>query len=104
MSEKDENVTMEEEMEEEVVTLVDDEGNEVDFYEVATLDYKDKWYIFLEPAEELEGFEDGDLLIYELGEDDKGEETFLPVESEETLNAVFAEFQKMMEEEGEEDE
>ena len=102
MSEKEEKM-MDEEVEEEVVTLVDEDGNEVDFYEVATLDYKEKWYILLEPAEELEGFEEGELLIYELGEDEKGEETFLPVESEETLNAVFAEFEKMMKEEGEED-
>ena len=102
MSEKDEKMMIDEEVEEEVITLVDEDGNEVDFYEVATLDDQDKWYILLEPAEELEGFEEGELLIYELGEDEKGEETFLPVESEETLNAVFAEFEKMMEE-GEDD-
>ena len=36
------------------------------FLVLAELDYKDKWYIYLEPVEPSEDFEEGEIIIFEL--------------------------------------
>lgn len=83
--------------EDEIVTLTDDEGAERDFFVLAELDYKDKWYIYLEPVEPSEDFEEGEIIIFELGENEEGEEIFIPIEDEKLLNEVFEHFLKEME-------
>lgn len=85
--------------EDEIITLTDDNGEDIDFYQVATLDYKEKWYTFLEPVELPSGMEPGDLIVFELGEDESGEDVFLPVEDETLLEELFAEFEKLLNEE-----
>ncbi len=83
--------------EEEVIVLVDEEtGEEVEFTLVAMLEDEEthKIYAYLEPVEELEGFEDGDLLINEVVYDEEGNESFMPIDSDEELDAAFALFDK----------
>ena len=83
--------------EEEVIVLQDEEtGEEVEFTLVAMLEDEEthKLYAYLEPVEELEGFEDGDLLINEVAYDDEGNEMFLPIDSDEELDRAFALFDK----------
>lgn len=87
----------------EVVTLTDEEGNNRDFYVLAELDYKDKWYIYLEPVELDDDFNEGEIIIFELGEDEDGQETFNAIEDEEFLDEVFQVFVNYLkEDEGEE--
>ena len=43
---------------EEVIVLVGDQGDELEFIEVAVVELGDKVYICLEPAEPIEGFSD----------------------------------------------
>lgn len=83
--------------EDEIVTLTDDEGNDRDFFVLAELDYKDKWYIYLEPTEPTEDFQEGEIIIFELGENEQGDEIFIPIEDETLLNEVFELFLKEME-------
>lgn len=80
-----------------IITLVDGEGKDVDFYHVATIDYNNEWYVFLQPVEQIEDMEEDEVLIYKLGTDEDGEDTFIPLESEEELNAVFNEYMKEVE-------
>lgn len=77
-----------------IITLVDMDDNDVDFYHVATIDYKDKWYIFLQPVEPMEGVADDEVIIYELGVDEDGNDKFISIEDETLLNEVFEEFLK----------
>lgn len=81
---------------EEVVVLVDEDGNEIEFYQIAVVELEDKLYACLEPTSKLEGFEDGDLLIFEIDVSDD-EEQFLPVENQDIVDAVFNEFLKLQE-------
>lgn len=85
---------------EEIITLLNDDNEEVDFYHIATIDYKEDWYIFLQPVEEMEGVSEDEVIIFRLGVDAEGNDSFEPVEDEAVLQAVFTEFEKMMEEEG----
>jgi len=80
----------------EVVTLVTEDGTEQEFFTLATYDLDGKWYIVLEPATPIEGFEEGDVIIFRLEEGEDGEDTYSPIESEEELNKAFAEFEKLL--------
>ncbi len=82
--------------EDNVVELVDDEGNIFSYEHLMTFEYKKEWYVALTPVsqpEEAEEDEDGsdEVAIYHLvgGEND---EQLEPIEDEALLDEVFAEF------------
>lgn len=83
----------------EIVTLTYDDGEQEDFYVLAELDHKDKWYIYLQPVEQEEDFDPDEVLIYEIGEDEDGEEIFLPIEDEALLEELIEELNDAVEEE-----
>lgn len=89
-----------EEEECDIITLVDKDNKDVDFYHIATIDYKEKWYIFLQPVEPMEDIADDEVIIYELGVDEDGDDKFIPIEDEALLNEVFNEYIKEAEAEG----
>ena len=78
-----------------IVELIDDEGNTLRYEHLMTFEYKGEWYCAFTPvgeAEEAETDEEGDeVVIYHLvgGEND---ETLEPIEDDEKLDEVFAEF------------
>ena len=45
------NVNNEELQDDEIIVMVDEEGKEVEFTHIATLDYNDEWYIYVQPVE-----------------------------------------------------
>ena len=77
-----------------VVELVDEEGNKDRFEHIMTFEYKGEWYAALTPereAEESEEEEDDEIAIFHIvGEED--EETLEQLEDEALLDEVFAEF------------
>ncbi len=84
--------------EEEVVELTTDDGKKLKFFVVGTIEYKGKNYSAFEPAEEIDGLEEDDLVIFELAGD--GEEAeLLPIEDEALLDEVFQEFCRAIDEE-----
>lgn len=78
-----------------IVELIDEEGNSQRFEHLMTFEYKGEWYCAFTPvaeAEEADDDEEGDeVVIYHLvgGEND---ETLEPIEDDEKLDEVFAEF------------
>ncbi|NLL56128.1 MAG: DUF1292 domain-containing protein [Clostridiales bacterium] len=85
---KDENnlqqTTIQEE--DEIITLTFDDGSQEEFYNIAELDYKDKWYIYLQPVRATDDIEEDEVLIYEMAFDEDGQEVFLPVTDDDLLN------------------
>ena len=77
-----------------VVELVDEEGNTMKFEHLMTFEYKGDWYVALTPelpAEEAEDDEGDEVAIYRLtGEEDN--EQLETIEDEKFLDEVFAEF------------
>ena len=63
-----------------------------EFYHLATLDVDQKWYIVMKPVEKLEDIADDEVLIYEIVEDEDGNDNFAPIEDEDVLEKVFNEF------------
>ena len=84
---------------EDIVELTTEEGKKLKFYFVGTIEYKQKFYSAFEPAEQIDGIEDDDLLIFELSGDDEETADLLPVEDEALLDEVFEEFCRVLEEE-----
>ena len=84
--------------EDEIVELTTDDGRVLKFYLVGTIEYKGKVYSAFEPAEQMEGIEDDDLVIFELSGDDEETAELLPIEDEALLDEVFEEFCRVLEE------
>lgn len=91
--------------EEDDIVILHNEATDRDeeFYHIATLDVDKRWFIVLEPAEELDDIQDGEVLIYEIIEG-KEQDEMVPVEDEKLLQKVFDEFIKMISEEEVEEE
>ncbi|HKL74110.1 MAG TPA: DUF1292 domain-containing protein [Clostridia bacterium] len=73
----------------EIVTLTYDDGTKEDFYDIAELDYEDKWYIYLQPVNPSVEFDEDEVLIYQMAEDEDGQEVFLPVEDEKLIEKLI---------------
>lgn len=81
------------------VELVDENGNAVQFEHIVTIEYEDNEYALLVPVDEVEEEEQGVVILKILPGRDGEEDTYEGVEDEELLDAVFAEFQRMLQEE-----
>ena len=73
----------------ETLVLVDEDGKEVEFEHIATLDYKDEWYILLQPVVLEDDMDEDEMFIFKIGTDSDGNDLFIPVEDEETLQGVY---------------
>lgn len=80
---------------EQIVTLTDEEGNSVDFAEVAAIEYEDQFYVLLQPIDDVEDFEDDEVIVCLVEKGDvEGEEIITAVEDEELAEKVFDEYLK----------
>lgn len=86
------------EFDEDIVELTTDDGKKLKFFFVGTIEYKGKNYSAFEPAEEIEGLSEDDLVIFELAGDDEETADLLPVEDEALLDEVFEEFCRVLDE------
>ncbi len=100
--------------EDNLIQLVDEDGEELNFEVILTFDYEDKTYIVLTPADddlfgedddstaelaELDGAdaddleddeeEEGDLIILEVTQDEEGEDVFLSIEDDDLLDELY---------------
>ena len=85
-----------EELDDNIVVLNDEEGNEVQFEFLDLVELDDEEYVVLLPVSD-EGEEDeGEVVILKLEDTDEEseEESYVGVEDEEILNKVFAIFKE----------
>ena len=65
----DEELENEFEESDEIVELIDEEGTSHQYYHIGTLDEAGKKYAFFQPAEEIDGADPDDVVIFELDEE-----------------------------------
>lgn len=82
------NEPEQEQGETEILTLTDENGNDVDFEYLDCLEYQDKEYLVLMPADEAET----QIVILEVEPVDDENENYLAVEDEAVLDAVYGMF------------
>lgn len=74
-----------------IITLNDEDGQEVQFEFLDLIEYNEEEYVILLPVEETE--EAGEVVILKVEHtESEDEESYVGVEDEEELNAVFAIF------------
>ena len=86
-----EELMQDEEYEENILELEDDEGNVERYLHIGTIDYKGEWYCFFQKAEPETEEEEDEVVMFRLvgeGEDQQ----LLPLEDEQLMDEVFAEF------------
>lgn len=81
---------MNEEEETEILTMTDENGNEVEFEYLDCLEYEGKEYLVLMPNEE----DANEIVILEVEPVDEEIENYLAVEDEAVLNAVYGMFKE----------
>ena len=79
---------MSEEYGNDFVTLLDEDGNEVEFEHIDTVEYEGVTYLAFIPAE-LSVEEDAEVVIMQVVTDENGEELLEGVEDDDIADAVF---------------
>lgn len=79
---------MSEEYGNDFVTLIDEDGNEVEFEHIDTVEYEGVTYLAFIPAE-LSIEEDAEVVIMQVVTDENGEELLEGVEDDDIADAVF---------------
>lgn len=87
------NLNNEEMLDDEIIVMVDEDGKEVEFTHIATLDYNDEWYIYVQPVE-LGDMDEDEMFIFKIEEDENGNDLFTPVEDEDLLDKLYQEYLK----------
>ena len=93
MSENINENNLEEELDDNIVVLTDENGEEVKFEFLDLIELDEKQYVVLLPVEETD--EAGEVVILQIEDtDDENaeEESYISVDDEETLNKVFSIF------------
>lgn len=89
----------EENLDENIIILNDDEGNEVKFEFLDLIKYEEEDYVVLLPVPDGDD-EDNEVVILKLEEtDSEDEESYVSVDDEETLSAVFDIFKEKFKDE-----
>lgn len=86
-----------------IVILVDENGDEVEFEHIDTIEMNGNEYVVLAPFEEEEAEaeeqDEEEVIILKIEHNEDGEDSFVTIEDDDELDEVFNEFQSRMEEE-----
>ena len=86
-----------------LVILVDEDGKEVQFEHLDTIELNEKEYVVLIPYIEDDSSDkesdEEEVVILRIEHNEDGEDSFISVEDDDELNSVFEEFKDRMEEE-----
>ena len=83
------------------VVLYDEEDNAVEFEQVAVIPMNDSVYVLLVPVEPMEGVGEDEAIVFVIEEDEDNEPLLSIVMEDDVVDAVFAEYETLVEEDGE---
>ena len=78
------------------ITIYDEDGNPVAFEQVALIPLEEKVYAILKPVLPMEGLGEDEALVFEI---DEAEESLNVVVEDDIIDAVFAVYEQLCEEE-----
>ena len=82
--------------EDDIVTLSSEEGEEIDFVEIAGIAYRGNFYAVLQPVELIDGIGEEEALVFKVTKGKNGEDNF-EIEIDETIvQAVYDEYLKLL--------
>ena len=80
------------------VTLMSADGEEIDFTEIAGIAYKGNFYAILQPKILLDGMGEDEALVFKVTRGNNGQDNFSIELDEEIIEAVFEEYNKLLDE------
>lgn len=87
---------------EDIITMVSQDGTEIDFVELADIVYNDNYYVVVQPLKPLEGVEDDACLVFKVEENGEDEAKFTIELDDDVVDKVLAEYERLLEEAEEE--
>ncbi len=85
-----------------LVQLQDENGNDVTFEHLMTVEHEGSYYVLLEATEDMDDCQEGEAIILKIIPDEEsGEDVYASIEDEDELNTVFEKCMAIMEEEDE---
>ena len=86
--------------EDDVVMLQDENGNDLNFEHLMTLEHEGNYYVLLEATEDMDDCKEGEAVILKIIRDEESDEdVYATIEDEDEFNAVFEKCMAAMEEE-----
>ncbi|MBQ4511129.1 MAG: DUF1292 domain-containing protein [Clostridia bacterium] len=92
----DEEISPDEFADDDIVTLLSATGEEIDFVEIAGIAHKGNFYAILQPVELLEGMADDEALVFKVSRGPDGEDKFEIELDDAIIDAVFAEYNRLL--------
>lgn len=88
-----------------IVVLVDENGEEVEFEHLDTIEMNGSEYVVLLPLDQAGSVNDDtdEVVILKVEHTEDGEDSFISVEDDEEMDAVFEEFKARLEEDNEDE-
>jgi len=83
---------MSEDERDDIIVLIGEDGEEVEFEHLDTVELDGNEYVILLPLDEEENEEVDEVVILKVDHNEDGEDAFVTVDDEEELNKVFEEF------------
>ena len=84
--------------EDDVITLLSSDGEEIDFVEVAGIALTTGYYAILQPVQLLDGMDDDEALVFKVTRDPNGNDNFEIELDDEIIDKVFAEYNRLLDE------
>lgn len=82
--------------EDDIIVLVNEEGEEVEFVEIAGIAYRGSFYAVLQPVEMLEGMGEDEALVFKVTKGENNEDNFEIEIDEAIIKAVYDEYLKLI--------
>lgn len=85
-----------------LVQLQDENGKDINFEHLMTIEHEGSYYIVLEATENMEDCQEGEAIILKIVHDEEsGEDVYATIDNEKEFNAVFDKCMAAMDEEDE---
>ena len=85
------------EQNEDIVTLTSPEGEDVEFFELAVIELDGAYYSVLQPVELPEDMEEDEAMVFKITQTPEGGENFVLEADDDVIDAVFAEYNRLVE-------
>ncbi len=79
-----------------IVELIDEQGESVEFEYLMNLDYADKEYILLRPLDSNDESEYDEVVILKVEQDENGDDVYISIEDEDEANELLDVFNQII--------
>ena len=86
------------------IVLMNERNEKMTFHQIAVIPLEKTTYAILEPATKMEGVNEGEGLVFEINEDENGNERLMLCTDEKMIDKVFDVYNEMVDDANKDDE